>query len=335
MNGLSIRKGIETETDNVIVISLWNIAAELARHRGITIVLPILVAIISGATALTSPRQYTGNAAFIPVGSQRPVSQAGQVASQLGLAIGGGGDQGALYLELLRLRDVLILTLHQAAFPEIPSRSKTVAQAWFQDGTAGDHVKTLRSRIKVALEGATGIIRVQVTMPDSVAAESITRALLRSVDEFNSERRRSQAVNEREFVQLQTGLARDSLHNAEGNLTDFLLHNRRYAEAPELNAREVSLEREATMRQQIYSSLAHQLISMRIEEVRATPVISILETPDGNVRARSRGTLVRALLGWFVATVFALVFVLGRRAIRLQNGRPDFEEFRATWRRVR
>jgi len=131
------------------------------------------------------------------------------------------------------------------------------------------------------------------------------------VNEFNLRRRQTQAGAEREFDLRRTRAALDSLHAAEGALADFRGGNIDFSRSPRLGARETELERRVALAQQIYTTVAQRYEMASIEAVRNTPVVTVLDAPEGLVEARPRHTAAIALGAFLVGLVGATGVALG------------------------
>jgi uncharacterized protein involved in exopolysaccharide biosynthesis len=131
--------------------------------------------------------------------------------------------------------------------------------------------------------------------------------VLRGVNRFNVETRKSQAAAERQFVEGQAVAAERALRTAEDRLQVFLQGNRAISNSPELAFEHDRLAREVTLRQQVYSSLLQNEEEARIREVRNTPVITVLEGPRLPVIPEPRGVVsktgVGIVLGGFIAVL--------------------------------
>jgi len=122
------------------------------------------------------------------------------------------------------------------------------------------------------------------------------------VNDFNLRRRQTQAGAEREFDQRRAQAALDSLRTAEANLAEFRATNIDFSRSPRLATREAELQRRVTLAQQIYTTIAQRYELANIEAVRNTPVITVVDAPEGLVEARPRYTAA-IVLGAFAAGV--------------------------------
>jgi len=119
---------------------------------------------------------------------------------------------------------------------------------------------------------------------------------VQGVDKFNLKSRKSQAAEERRFVEEQAIEAERTLRVAEDRLQSFLQQNRILG-SPELLMDHDRLGREVALRQQVYTSLLQNREEARIREVRDTPVITVLEAPRLPVVGEPRGSAQKAILG--------------------------------------
>ena len=134
---------------------------------------------------------------------------------------------------------------------------------------------------------------------------------MKKLDEFNVNVRRSRARNEREFLEARVSEAQSDLRAAEGELEQFLKSNRDLRTSPSLAFQEARLRRKVDLAQTRFLGLQGQLDQARIQEVRDTPVITVLDTPDLPRRHyRPRRSLV-------VLTVMLLGMVAGYGFSRL------------------
>jgi uncharacterized protein involved in exopolysaccharide biosynthesis len=181
-------------------------------------------------------------------------------------------------------------------------RQETLSQHYGSEDAA---VGSLAGAVGTSITPKTGSVAVTVMSSSPELAQQITEHLLEELNEFNKRRRQSRAVAERQFLQARMAEADAELKQAELVLTDFYTKNRGFDRSPILRFDEARLAREATRRQQIYASLAQAFEQAKIDEVRDTPVITVIEQPRASrgpsASNRSRRLAIAALLGVFAA----------------------------------
>ena len=190
-------------------------------------------------------------------------------------------------------------------------------------------IARLRGLIRTSIVHQTGVITATVTTPDARLAQQVAARLLELVNRFNLESRRSQATQERRFTERRLAEVRQDLRFAENRLLDFLRRNRNYHNSPELRFEHDRLSREVSMRQQLFTSLAEAFEQARIEEVRDTPVITVIEAANLPARPDARGLLRNGTLGCLVGLALGLLVAFVLEYFAKTGGRDaaEFEEF--------
>lgn len=274
------------------------IVRELLQRPRLVFLLPLVVAIIAGGMVSIVGTRYKATSILQP-DLQTPETGMASLAGQLGFALPGGGESLAFYTTLVQSRQVLSMVLAKLEGGDqrrMAERQKVI-----------EEIEELRDRITVRADQAAGLIEVTTLGATPQDAETLNRLLIASVEDYNSMRRRSRAVAEQEFVEEGARRAQDSLIAAENRLQQFLEANRSFQSA-ELVFENARLERRVQLAQMIYSSLAQAAEEARIEAVRNTPVINVVDPPEGSAVPRATA-LVVGLVTWFLATGLVLLLL--------------------------
>jgi uncharacterized protein involved in exopolysaccharide biosynthesis len=307
---------------------LLSVLTELLRRRRFLMILVL----IGGAGILTidlvTGRDYTSQAQFAPE-TQSQSNLAG-FAAQFGIDIAGftEGESVFFYVRLLKSQDLLKqLALHEYRFGVGRDRADTLSGTLLElysvrGPTPEKRMQKLTRRlgreIFVSADLRAEVVTLRTTAPWPELAEQITRQALELVNDFNLEKRQSRARAEREFVERRLEDAAHDLTAAEDLLRQFLERNRLYEQSPELAFEASRLEQRLQFRQQVFTSLAEAAEEARIDAVRDTPVLTVIEQPEGSARPR-RSLGVTALLGMVlgglaaVGTVMAQMFLTRQR----------------------
>ena len=320
----------------------WPYLAILLRHRRLLVVLPVLLAVGVSTYSLMGKRQFAANSRFIPQDGGQSNQGLGAVGAQLGINLPGlGGGNGsssspAFYGELVKsnavLRDVMSTRYKTPVFDgtlfdyfhiEDADSSRAFVRA----------ARYTKEQLSVDVDRTTSMVRVEFRSTDQVLAVQVVRRLLQLINDYNASRRRSVARAEREFVGTRLAEIRDSLKRTEDDLAGFLRSNRNYQGSPQLAAEEQRLQRRVTIQQNLYLGLVQRFESARIDEVRDTPVITIVEPPEGFVQPVARGTGTKAFLALVAGLALALAWALVSEllgASRLAD-RGEFLSFEREW----
>lgn len=322
-------------------ISLWEVLAVLLRRRGTIVLTTVLVMAAAVVFTLTRPDTFTTQASFRPQGSDASASELMALASQFGVRIpGGAGNEEvspAFYAELLASREILhrvadrpfdVQGVGSASLAELFEIEEDTEELRLEEA-----IETLREDVVSIQTGReTGIVTLEVETEWPDLSQMIAQRLLDEIARFNLHTRQSQAAAERVFIQERVDSARNALLTAESAMQSFLQANRQWENSPDLTFQHDRLERDISLRQQVYTTLVQSFEQARISEVRDTPVITVLQAPffppgpDEN-----RLLLVLALgvvLGGMTGVVLAFVVEAVKRPA---PGDPAREDFQQTW----
>ena len=277
---------------------------------------------VLGVVALTvvGPR-YLVAVQFQPRAASR--SGLGGLAAQLGVDASSNLDSPQFYAELVRVPDLLAIVSRATVFTSSGAKV-TVSEAL--ESTDADSarqvaktVRKLRVIVTVAADRRTGIVTFSVTDPDKDVAFGIASNLLSALSEFDSERRRTRAGVERRFVDARVTELSAAVRAAEDSLRIFLTENQQLG-SPSLALDRDRLARAVSLKQGVLISLAQSLEQAKIEEVRDTPMISVIEEPKRPVFPVRQRRSVWALVGAFLALlVFVLWSVRGDLRAKIQT----------------
>src|SRR5207247_11431524 len=180
------------------------------------------------------------------------------------------------------------------------------------------------------------MIRFGDTLPNPYLAAQVNQRLLDLLNEFNLRSRQTRAGQERQFVEQRLEEVRGDLRKAEDRLADFMRRNRQYASSPELSFQHDRLSREVSIQQQLFVSLAQSYEQAKIEEVRNTPVISVVERPEVPARPDPRFLGVKAILALLVGGLLGLLGAMAREFVSRRRAMEAtaYDQFQEERRRV-
>lgn len=321
-------------------ISLAALGSVLLRRRRTILALGLLGALLGLAAGLLSTRVYTSRAIFIPQGPQQDgASGLALAASQFGIRVPpSSGTWGPpVYVELLRSRALLepiavdsVVVVERGgrrvAFMDLleieaPTPAKRLHRA----------VERLGKIVKASEDKKLGAVKLSVATEWPSVSLALAERLVRTVNQFNVETRKSQAAAERQFVELQAAEAERALRESEDRLQAFLQGNRIIAGSPELTFRRDRLQRGVESREQVYTTLLQNREEARIREVRDTPVITVLEDPRLPVVGEPRKSVQKAVMGGLtggmlgVLIAFIVQGVVGARRTPSEEVREFFQ----------
>jgi uncharacterized protein involved in exopolysaccharide biosynthesis len=315
-------------------ISLMEALGAVLRYRRLVGTIALSAAILMGVLVLLRPRTYTASASFTPTVTRTALSGLGALAAQVGVTVptSDGNQSPAFYADLLRSRTVLApvaqIPVHfawggrdyQGTFVDL-SRAPGVDSLQRLDAA----VRRLRAAMVVSVSARTGVVRVETTTRYPALSVILTDSAIGLLNNFNVESRRSQASAQRQFLEERLASVSQELEAAEDALRDFTKRNRGdLRTAPELLLQQERLNRAVSLRVQVYGGLAQALEQAKLDEIRDTPLITIIERAQLPVRPDARGLMITTVLsflaGLFIAAVAALLW---HAVVVSQRERPE------------
>lgn len=307
-------------------MTLAAVARGLLRRRRLIVSLALACAMVTGTLGLMRKRTWSSAATFMPQARRTPASGLTGIAAQLGISVPTldaslGPGFYADFINSKTMRGALADTTFEVVAEGGRVRA-SLADIMKVSGRTPELrrdavIRKLGSRIQAVAVVKTGVVRVRAMAETPDLALEIVRCIIDRLNWFNLVTRQSQAGAERRFMEGRLDEARTELRAAEDRLQGFLQRNRDFRNSPELTFQQDRLARDVQVKQQVYTSLAQAYEQARIEEVRDTPVITVVEQPDRPVRPDRRGAarsaLVALIAGAMLGTLFAFVMTIMER----------------------
>ena len=317
--------------------SLLGLLNVLLRRRWLVILPAVVAFALAAGVTLTRPRTYTATAAFVPQARQSGGALQG-ISSQLGIGLAPTDPMQSpqFYVELVQSRAILQdLADTRYTFATDTGRiTGTLAEIFRPSGPApaqrrAQLIRDLGDQVEGEQTQQTGTVRVSVTTPYRELSPRMVDRILELVTGFNLQTRQSQARAERRFIEQRLGQVRAELRTAEDRLQSFLQRNREFGMSPALTVERDRLERAVATHRTLYTELAQNFERARMEEVRDTPVITVLEEPEVPALADPRGLLRNGVLALIAGGVFGVVLAFSSEYMRRLRDRDtgDYAQF--------
>lgn len=293
----------------------------ILRRRALVVATVIVVELIMLAFALTRPLTYTSVVSFMPEG-QRSVTSVTSLAMQLGVNIGASPDglsAPQFYPELIRSPQFVEAVLDSGRFGGKPLVEQIGIRAADPRVRRALSVQNLQKNIVPTVAQRTGVVTVSVTAAGAELATTIAAGVLTEVTRFNQHTRQGRAAAERQFIERRIAEVRDSLRAAEERLLRFKQANRDISRSTTLPLEQQRLEREVASQEALLSTLGPSYEQARIEEIRDTPVLTILRRPEAPLWPNPRGRvrlLALGLVGGLGLGVIMAIAIETWRALR-------------------
>jgi uncharacterized protein involved in exopolysaccharide biosynthesis len=335
-----VREPAPRRYDDDAALGLWPMLGVLVRGWRRLLLAGLLVGGVIGTYAVTRRRTWSAEASLVPQESGGDLARLGGLAAQFGVPLPGGSGAAAspdFYSALLRsralLRDVVRTTYEYRDAAGVAQKGDLVTLLLIKGDTPAMREERAIDRLidlsATGVSAKTSLVQLTVQAPAPELARLIAERMLQLLNRFNQERRQTRAGAERRFIEGRLADVRAELRTREESLRAFEQGNRVY-DAPALGLARERLQTEVQTRRTLVMSLTESYERARMDEVRDTPVVTVVEPPHTPARPDSRRVLLKAiaggLLGVLLAGIWMVTGAIMRR--RRESGDPSFLEFR-------
>jgi uncharacterized protein involved in exopolysaccharide biosynthesis len=296
------------------------------RHRRLVIAVSLISAVVFVVPSFLFSRSYTAASSFMVESPNNSAQRFLGMAAQLGIALPSGtSDALETYTALAQSRVILQDVARK--------RYRLVRRGLFGDTRVGTYaevnrieepdsvkrmqtaLRLLHSHMGVGSDPKSRMIFISTSAPSAEMAETLNQNILTSIAQFDLQKRQTRAGAEKAFLGARLSEAQADLRAAEDALRNFMTANRGMQSSPQLQTERARLDRQVSFLQQVQQNLAQSYEQARIEQVRNTPVITVVDSPAGSavlVRTRKELALMGLAIGFVLALLIAVV--LERRA---------------------
>ena len=308
----------ENATENVHFSSdLYEFLDLILKRKRFILTVVGFFSIAAVVISLILPESFTSTAVLLPETDQSKLANLGglsDIASLAGLNLGGEASLVKLYPTILKSEAVLKNVIYRKYQTKKFSQPVDLIQYWqIQRKTpAKDYaeaLKTLRGMLQVSLDIRTNVITISLEEGDPQLAADIVNAVTEELDKFFRTKKSTSAGEERTFIEGRLKAVGDDLESSENALKNFREKNRSIGGSPELMLQQERLVRNVQINSTIYTELRRQYEIARIEEVKNTPIISIMDEaqPAAYKSSPMRGRM--CIITFFVALVGSIGYV--------------------------
>jgi len=150
-------------------------------------------------------------------------------------------------------------------------------------------------------------------MEEPELAASIANYIYSGVVEFTNVNHIETAKLNREFIQERQGEVKEILIVSENKLKEFRSKNRKVMDSPQLQLELERLLRDVEIQTQVFITLQQQYELARIEEVKETPSVVVLDKGFPSVYKYSPKRKLIVILCIFIGGFFGISSILFKR----------------------
>jgi uncharacterized protein involved in exopolysaccharide biosynthesis len=306
-------RGVRNADDEISLITVLNV---FLRQRWFILGIAAGLAALAVAAVILAPRTYTVESSFIIQKRDQP--QAVGIAAQLGLDVDAADatQSPAFYAALVKTPDVLDRLVDTTFATSNNPKPRSLAALWSlsdksPDATRRDVIDRLQKVVSSAVSQKLDLVVMSVRTQDAQLSRELADGIISQVNSFNLRTRQSRAAAERQFDERLVQEVGSDLRRAEDETQQFLQRNQQLHMSAELEMQKQRLTRRLEILNARYVSVVTAYDRARIDEVRDTPVVTVIERPRLPVSADPRGlpkkTLLMFLVGLAIGSVAALI----------------------------
>jgi uncharacterized protein involved in exopolysaccharide biosynthesis len=297
--------------------------ADILKNRRTVFMYALLAGLATGAVVLLVPDAYIARASLVidTPGKTTLPNGIAQFAGQLGLlGLENENRSPAFYRDLMSSRRVLTTLATTSIRDPKTGGWEPVYRVYDRTTDSLSPRKTeqllrrLNKRLQTTVDARTGAIRVALEGPTAREASETLDSLLALTNAFAVTNLRSRARARRQFAETQVIQAKADLEQSEDSLRQFYERNRRIADSPALQFEEGRLRRRIDLRQEIYLTLNRELEQARLDEVRDTPILNIIDPPVPPARHEKPQRRVLTIIGAFLGALVAIAGIVIQRS---------------------
>ncbi|SVD75116.1 uncharacterized protein METZ01_LOCUS427970, partial [marine metagenome] len=173
-------------------------------------------------------------------------------------------------------------------------------------------LEILKNRIS-ASENKSGLISIEVLMEEPNIAAKMANLMYNTIVHFTIEIHGKQAKLNREFIERRQAEINTSLASSEEVLKIFRQGNRSIIGSPQLEMELERLMREVEIKTQVYITLQQQYELARIEEVKESPSVVVIDEARPSVEKHKPKRKAIVMIATFVGGIIAVGFSIIQR----------------------
>lgn len=262
---------------NILSI-IWNNRKFIGIVTGTVTVLAIIISLIL-------PETFKSTAVILPdtekskLGSLSGMSD---LAAMAGITVGGEVSIVKLYPTILKSESVLQNVIYTKYKTKEYSDSVNLIQYWDikEKNPERDYevaLLNLRTRLDIAMDIKTAVVTMSIETEEPQLSADILNNTIRAADRFIRTKRNTNALEQRKWIETRLVEVKADLSKAENVLKEFREKNRMVSSSPQLLLDQERLLREVQINSTMYVELKKQYELAKIEEIRTTPIISVMD----------------------------------------------------------
>ena len=173
-------------------------------------------------------------------------------------------------------------------------------------------IKKFNDHVKVSEDRNSGLIKISTVFEDPIIAANVANFIGSQVEIYIQKENSAQSTKEKLFISERLSIVKKELENSELELKDFKERNRGYEDSPELFMIFSQLFREVEVKKEVYLTLQQQLELARIEEVKQSPILHILDHAVPPIRKSFPNRFLFLIISGILGLLFSTLQIIFR-----------------------
>lgn len=272
-------------------LSFLDILAIIAKQIKLIIVVPFITCVIMIIYVLFIAKPVFVSSAKIMSssgGKESVISGASGIAAQFGINLSGGDDDNSwLYPEIVKSRSMAKTLMMKKYDTKKFGEQKTLLEILTNQGKKIDKITDEQQLMgiqsivdMVKIQNFRSIFTLSVFGSDPKLVKEIADDIIVELDNYQRSQNKEKAFKTRKFIERRIESTQKELETAEDRLRDFVNSNRRIQNSPSLQLEKQRLDREVLVLNGVFTTLKQQLEQSKIDEVRDTEYVIIIDPPE-------------------------------------------------------
>ena len=296
---------------------LWAKKKQFLIFNGVVAVLAIIVLL------LFAKPYYTSTVSILPeYGNQSSVmSSLSGLASMAGINI-GDINPNEIYQKIIFSEKVIKSVAYQKYLTEeykdsvnlidyfeIETTNEDKPKNWQEREKFHEVYKKLTSKlIKTDIDRITTVLSITVKMPEPGLSAEVVNTLVLSLNKYVTTERQSFARDQSDYLYHRINQVQDSLKYNEEKLKEFREKNRAINNSPQLLLEQSRLLRKVEIAQSVFIELTKQYELVKLEEVKDTPIVNVMEHADPPVEKAGPKRILILFFIMLTSLIISLVY---------------------------
>ena len=271
----------EVSIEQVLLIIIINIKKIIALTIVIVFISVLYIQFIAEPIYLSTSK--------ITSSSNSSSSTASNLAAQFGVTVPNFSDEQKWDYPSLINSSILLKSILEKKYEIVPGKDKlSLIEYYFSEKKRREFdsntlmvlgTEKIRKSIQIDEDLISGILTINVRSKILKLSRDINLAIIEELDAHLNDFNKRKTSKARLFIENRIIETRKELEDAEENLKTFKDRNRRIENSPSLQLVENRLAREVQVLIGVYTSLKQQLENTKIEEVKDSDYIIIIDPP--------------------------------------------------------